>query len=809
MMLYNVRVSPDYGEVIMERTIHRLHAGFRFRKFPADVSFSQLCTKEYNDSDWECVRVPHDWAADGVFSADNDASYMSIVQDGLVKPIVHTGRTGGLPIVGCGVYRKWLDICGDAAEKRIFLEFDGIMWESRIFINGQEVFFNHFGYKSFCVDITDYVIPGEKNLLAVAAFVYPDCSRWYPGGGIYRNVRLVTKRQTHISYNGIWVRQLEVTENAASFLLCVDYEGAQSVSIQAEIHAPDGSLAAEFAITGENGYGEQIFVISDPKRWDLNSPQMYTAVVRLSDSAGDALDEASVRFGVRTIRFCAESGLWLNGRSVRLYGVCMHHDLGSLGAALYKAALRRQLEKLMDMGVNAIRTSHNPPAPELLELCDEMGLLVMDEFFDEWKIPKISNGYSKYFDTHAVSDLRDIMRRDRNHPSVIMWSIGNEIQEQGTPDGWRVAKLLADATRSNDPTRPVTAGLNSPVEAFKNHIPEFLDVVGLNYKPHLYASFHTEHPDMPMLGAETASCISTRGVYKLPAQVECPAQVQEDLSVSAYELCAPAWATYPEKEWANQDDNGSIAGEFVWTGFDYLGEPTPYYSQWPSRSSYFGILDMAGLPKNRFYGYKARWTNKPVLHVFPHWNWEGMEGKLVPVHVYTNYPRVELFLNGISQGVRSFSGENELSRYRMIWEAVPYAPGTLTAVAYDCRGNEAERREVKTAGKPASIRLQTERTSIRADGEDLVYVVASVTDKAGTVCPHADNRLTFKVTGAGELLTTDAGDQRETESFARADKKALAGYLVGCIRALDVPGDVRIAVSCEELGSAEIVVKAV
>lgn len=791
----------------MDRRIQRLWEGFQFRLLPLETPYEAFCAPEYDDSSWEMVRVPHDWAANGGFSEHNDPSYQTIVQDGIVKPIVHTGRTGGLPIIGCGVYRKWLQIGKEATGKRLCLEFDGVMWESKIFINGRQVAFNHFGYKSFCVDITDYVTPGKENLLAVAAFVYPDCSRWYPGAGIYRNVRLVITEPARIVYHGVFVRQLEATDASATCLLCVDYEGIQQATIRANILSPDGTPVTEVAVNGDHGFGEQLFAIPDPQRWDTEHPRLYQAIVTLCGEDGEVLDTVSVNFGVRTIRFDADKGFFLNGRHVRLNGVCMHHDLGSLGAAFNKAALRRQFEKLMEMGVNAIRTSHNPPAPELLDLCDEMGLLVMDEFFDEWKLPKVANGYAKYFDDHAVSDIRDIMRRDRNHPCIILWSIGNEIMEQRTEDGWRYAKLLADATRSNDPTRPVTAGMDAPLNEYKNYFPEFLDVVGLNYKPHLYADFRKEHPEIPLVGSETSSCISTRGVYKLPAQLDWPADTQEDLTVSAYELSIPNWATLAEKEWAAQDDVPGVAGEFVWTGFDYLGEPTPYYSEWPSRSSYFGILDMAGLPKNRFYGYQARWTNKPVLHVFPHWNWEGMEGKCVPVHVYTNYPKVELFLNGISQGVRTFSKVGIPERYRMIWEKVPYEPGTLIAVAYDEDGREAKRCVVKTAGKPAAIRLQAERKAIAADGEDLVYVTASIVDAAGNVCPHADDRLTFRVTGAGELLTTDAGDQRETESFARADKKALSGSLVGCIRSLCEPGAIHITVSAAGLTSAEVTVE--
>ncbi len=522
---------------------------------------------------------------------------------------------------------------------------------------------------------------------------------------------------------------------------------------------------------------------------------------------------------------------------MKLKGVCLHHDLGSLGAAVNVAALRRQLRMMQEMGANAIRTSHNPPAPELLELCDEMGLLVNDELFDEWELPKIENGYAQYFRQHAARDAENIVRRDRNHPSVIMWSIGNEIREQWEADGWRHAKMLSEVCHRTDPTRPTTGGFNGVWAVTANHIAEYVDIVGFNYKPFLYEQFHREHPNTVYMGAETASCVSTRGVYKLPARIAIPCQKHEDLTVSAYDLEAPWWANFPEMEFAAQEDQPFVLGEFVWTGFDYLGEPTPYYSEWPSRSSYFGIVDLAGIPKNRYYGYRAYWTNTPTLHIFPHWNWEGLDGQRIPVHVYTNHAAVELFVNGKSYGRQTHlyhenagikpmwervevSGNSKINayasdgsnvdpllvrRYRLIWDDVVYEPGTVKAIAYDDKGNAVAEKCVYTAGKPAGIILSADKNVIRADGDDLVYVTATVVDENGNICPHADNRLYFSVTGEGELLTTDNGDQRETEAFARSDKKVLAGIVVACVRSvLNRPGKLKLTATAEGLKTAEI-----
>jgi len=803
----------------MERVTKRLAYDWRFRLYPEGAAPETVFGTAYDDTEWETVRVPHDWAISGEFDEHNDCSYSAVAQDGIDRPIEHSGRTGALPIVGLGVYRLSLDIPAEDRGQKLFLQFDGVMWDSDIYVNGKHVYFNHFGYKSFCVDITDAVEYGSSNLIAVAARVYEDCSRWYPGAGIYRNVYLVKKAPVHIDYNGVWLRQLEIAENYAKFLLTLEYTGPETVSFKADIVSPAGEVVLQAEHGTYLGELSDILVIPDVQLWDLDTPNLYTANISLLDENGTVTDTVSVKFGARQIAFTKDGGFWLNGRQQKMNGVCNHHDLGSLGAAVHTAALRRQLRLMREMGVNAIRTSHNPPSPELLDLCDELGFVVMDEFFDEWYIPKVKNGYAKYYREHAAQDVIDVIRRDRNHPSVVMWSIGNEINEQHDKEGWRAAMMLTETVHRTDPTRPTTAGFDRGWACFDNHLANFVDVVGLNYKPHLYAEVHRKHPDMVLVGTETASCVSSRGIYHFPAEMRIPMQMADDLTVSAYEMGAPGWAYYAEREFAAQDDYPFVAGEFVWTGMDYLGEPTPYYNKWPSRSSYFGVVDLAGLPKNRFYGYKAHWTDDEVLHIFPHWNWEGKEGQVVPVHVYTSYPMAELFVNGVSQGRRVFTRTGniadsapgkDIARYRLMWNDVVYQPGEITVVAYDDTGAAVCEKTVRTAGAPDHLILTADRDSIAADGDDLVYVTAAIADRDGVVCPLADNRLTFTVAGAGELLTTDAGDQRETESFVRPDKKALTGYLVGCVRSLrGQSGELTVSVTGEGLQGASVTIAVV
>ena len=761
----------------MRNTIE-LKKGFKFKKFGLGEVNNNVFSPDFDDSEWRELAIPHDWGIEGDFAPDNDPSIRKIVQDGMTEAILHTGRTGALPIVGEGVYRKWVTL---SEVETVVLEFDGIMWESAIYVNGVKVGGCHFGYLSFEVDISSYVKKGE-NLIAIHAIVRPQCSRWYPGAGLYRNARLITKPKAHICYNGVWVRQIYVDDNTAIFDISVKAVGA--TGFVAKITNPKGEVT-----TLKTADDLVLLTIENPMLWDVNSPNLYTAEISI-----DGGDSVTVRFGARLCEFRPD-GFFLNGRYLKMNGVCMHHDMGSIGSAINRSALLRQIDILKGMGVNAIRTSHNPPAPELLEFCDEQGILVIDEFFDEWIIAKVENGYHNYFKEHAISDLEEIVRRDRNHPSVIMWSLGNEIEEQ-RGQGWKVARMLNDATHKIDPTRPTTAGLNMYNASVDTKFAFYMDVIGLNYKTHQYRALKEKYPNVLVVGSETESCISTRGVYDLPAVINIGEPKNEQLTVSDYGLCAPSWAYYAERELTAQQDNPHIMGEFIWTGFDYLGEPTPYYTEWPSRSSYFGVVDLAGLPKNRYYAYRSAWTDIPTLHIFPHWNWEGKEGEVIPVHVYTNYEEVELFINGVSQGKRRHAtgGDDpqaQLERFRLMWNDTVYAPGEVCAVAYK-DGKEVERKVIKTASAPYKIELSAYKSKICADGEDLNYVTATIVDKDGNICPNANNRLTFSSVGSAKVYATDAGDQREVECFLRPDKKALSGMLVCCLRSTGESGETTV-----------------
>ena len=773
------------------RYTESLKNGFRFKKFAAGEVDGAVFSRDFDDSDWREIAIPHDWGIEGDFSADNDLSYSSVWQDGILSKIGHTGRTGGLPTVGEGVYRKWVRL--DEFETA-FLECDGIMWESRVYINGTLAGGCHFGYLSFEVDITALAVPGD-NLIAIHAIVPPASGRWYSGAGLYRNLRLVTKPKAHIAYNGVWVRQAYA--NAQSALVDISVDSVGTSGFTARITDPRGDTVE---LTTEDNLLS--YLIEAPMLWDVDAPNLYTATVTVPGG-----DSVTVRFGVRSCEF-TKDGFFLNGRYLKMRGVCAHHDMGMLGAAVNRAAMLRQIEILKGMGVNAIRTTHNPPAPELLELCDEHGILTIVEFFDEWQIQKVDNGYHNHFDEHAIPDLESIVRRDRNHPSVIMWSLGNEVLEQREKDGWKITRMLHDATKRADPTRPTTAGLSTYPDCFNNRLAFYMDVVGLNYKPHTYKDVRKKYPHLLLVGSETASCISTRGVYTLPAEIVIGMPKNEELTVSDYSLAAPPWAYYAERELAAQVDSPDVMGEFIWTGFDYLGEPTPYYTEWPSRSSYFGAIDLAGLPKNRYYGYRAAWSDAPTLHIFPHWNWEGMEGKNVPIHIYTNYDEVELFINGISQGKRRHAtggegNEAQVERFRLIWKDTVYTPGEVLAVAYK-DGKEAARATLRTAGAPHRILLSAYSDRIGTDGEAVNFITASIVDKDGNLCPKAADRLTFKAEGGVSVFATDAGDQRETETFLRPDKRALSGMLVACVKATGKAGTATVTCEAEGLEAGTV-----
>jgi beta-galactosidase len=744
----------------------------------------------FDDSSWTELRLPHDWAIDGPF-------------DPKLNP-----HTGALPISGTGWYRKLFFLSEDAQGRYFSVAFDGAMSNAVVWLNGHELGRRPYGYASFSLDLTPYLHFGKQaNTLAVCLSPEERSSRWYPGAGIYRNVWLDVTGPVHVAHWGTYVTTPEVSDKQATVSARTQIQNrlAKDVKVVLRSSVLDnvGGLVgkSDSEQTNVPAGGVQTIaahvMLSQPHRWDVDHPYLYTLVSEVVED-GRVVDKYSTSFGVRTIAFDREKGFVLNGRPLKLHGVCMHHDLGALGAAVNRRATERQLQILKAAGVNAVRTSHNPPSPELLEYCDRLGLLVMDEAFDMWRIPKVPNGYSKYYDEWSERDVRDMARRDRNHPSIILWSIGNEIPEQKQADGWKEAKRLVGFFHEEDPTRPTTSGFNDWEDAIRNHLADQVDVPGFNYKPMHYEQIMKEHPKWVIFGSETASCVSSRGVYQLPIE-----KYEKDPSrqLSSYDIIAPPWAYCPDVEFTYQDRFPNVLGEFVWTGFDYIGEPTPYFGwegntehDWPARSSYFGMVDLAGFPKDRFYLYQSQWTSQPMVHILPHWNWAGHEGQNIPVMAYTNADAVELFLNGKSLGTKKRFSEpvdipvgpnvssdlNFYSKYRLLWQ-VPYTPGTLTAVAYK-DGRQVASEEVRTAGTPAKIVLAPDRDMIHADGDDLSFVTVRIEDKDGNLCPGADNLVHFNVTGAGDIAAVDNGNAATVESFHADHRTAFSGMALLIVR---------------------------
>ncbi|MGI4883642.1 MAG: beta-galactosidase GalB [Janthinobacterium lividum] len=768
----------------------------------------------FKDAKWQTVRVPHDWAIAGPFNGNNDLQEVKIEQNNEAKATQKSGRTGGLPFIGTGWYRRRLAVPQFGAGQRAVLLFDGAMSNAHVFVNGKEVGFWPYGYNSFSFDVTAFLNPGGDNVLAVRLQNQSEASRWYPGAGLYRNVHLVVTDDVHIPVWGTYLTTPTITADFARVKLRTTVAtptGAfQPLRLDTEIRDAAGQVVATTStpLAATDGLEfEQNLVVPRPKLWAPETPVLYTASSKLY--AGDALKDAyTTRFGIRSFKFEAGKGFSLNGQPRKFKGVCNHHDLGPLGAAINPAALRRQLTLLKDMGCDAIRTSHNMPAPELVRLCDEMGFMLMVEAFDEWKTPKVKNGYSQYFDEWSERDLTNMVHRDRNHPSVIMWSIGNEVPDQSAPGGNRIAKRLQDIVHREDPTRPVAAGMDRFDDDFKNNFAAVLDIPGFNYKPGRYDEAYGKLPQGFLLGSETASTVSSRGVYKFPA-VLAKQQKYDDNQSSSYDLEACVWSQTPDEEFAKQDDLPYVIGEFVWTGFDYLGEPTPYDEKWPSHSSYFGIIDLATMPKDRYYLYRARWnTTSPTLHLLPHWTWPGREGQPTPVYCYTNYPSAELFVNGQSQG-RQTKGPSDQpqTRYRLMWPNVKYAPGALKVVAYDAQGQAVAEETVRTAGKPDHIRLVADRPALAADGQDLAYVTARVEDAQGNLCPDATTELKFAVSGAGTFRAVGNGDATNLESFQKPQMKAFSGQVMAIVQANNQAGTLRLKATGAGLKSGEIEIK--
>ena len=806
------------------RTERLLEKGWKFTR-EDNTAFS---TAGFDDSEWQSVTVPHDWAIYGPFSVENDKQNLAITQDGQKEAMEHAGRTGGLPFVGTGWYRLDFEVPEFSQGKTATIVFDGAMSHARVWLNGQEVGYWPYGYNSFHFDITPYLKAGETNTLAVRLENEHESSRWYPGAGLYRNVHLVVNEDAYVPTWGTQLTTPVVKKEYAKVHLVTELcmpEGKRmsDYRIVTELKDAAGKTVAAAENKGSRYDGNtfvQDFVIDNPALWSPETPSLYTAESKIYEG-NELKDEYATRFGVRSIEIIPEKGFFLNGERTVFKGVCNHHDLGPLGGIANEAGIRRQIRILKDMGCNAIRTSHNMPAPELVEACDEMGMMLMAESFDGWRTPKVPNGYNKVFDEWAEKDLVNLLRHYRNNPSIVMWCIGNEVPDQWNGEtGPKLSRFLQDICHREDPTRPVTQGMDAPDAVVNNNMAAVMDVPGFNYRPFKYLQNYKKLPQQISLGSETASTISSRGVYKFPV-VRRAMQKYDDHQASSYEVEHCGWSDLPEDNFIWHEDYPWSIGEFVWTGFDYLGEPTPYYSDWPSHSSLFGIIDLAGIPKDRYYLYRSHW-NKEVetLHILPHWNWEGREGEVTPVFVYTNYPSAELFINGKSQGKRSkdlsINIDNSLcdtvgsttfkrqQRYRLMWMDTKYEPGTVKVVAYDKDGKAVAEKEMHTAGKPYAIRLEADRKEITADGKDLSFVTVSVVDKDGNLCPLADNEIKFKVKGKGYYRAGANGNPASLESFQRPQMKVFSGMMTAIVSSTEEAGKIVLEASSKGLKKAQL-----
>jgi beta-galactosidase len=758
-------------------------------------------------SAWERVRVPHDWAITGPFDQEIDKQVVKIEQNNEAKATEKTGRTGALPFIGTGWYRYEIELPKLERGRQAVLQFDGAMSEAQVYVNGTKVGYRPYGYAYFHFDVTEHLEPG-KNLIAVRLENRPFSSRWYPGAGLYRKVLLELRNRVGFEQWGVFVTTPVVTTDVAR------------VEIQAAVTDADVSLRTRIldhsgkVVGMENGakpIGDKIIqhlALPKPQRWSPDTPYLYTAVCELFQDE-KLVDEQRIRFGVRTVEFVAGKGFLLNGKVTKFRGVCLHHDLGPLGAAVNVAALRRQLAILKDLGCNAVRSAHNMPSLEQLDLCDEMGFLFIAESFDEWAKPKVKNGYNRFFHEWAERDVVNLVRATRNHPCIALWSSGNEVPDQWGAEGVKRAKWLQDIFHREDPTRKVTVGMDQVKAVMESGFGALMDIPGLNYRVHLYEEAHQRFPQGMILGSETASTVSSRGVYKFPVEL-ASMRTYGDGQSSSYDLEFCSWSNVPEVDFAMQDDKDWVIGEFVWTGFDYLGEPTPYDEYWPSRSSYFGILDLAGLPKDRYYLYRSKWNPEvETLHILPHWNWPERVGEVTPVFVYTNYDRAELFLNGVSQGIREKRRDGTLQeRYRLMWMDVVYQPGTLRVVALDADGKPIATREKHTAGAPAGLRLEADRTRLKADGKDLSFVTVSLVDAAGNLCPRADQPLEFAVGGAGRFKAVCNGDATSLELFHLPAMRTFSGQLVVIVEATGQPGEIVLKVGGKGLPQQEILLQA-
>ncbi|WP_207435498.1 beta-galactosidase GalB [Sabulibacter ruber] len=757
----------------------------------------------YNDAQWRKLSLPHDWSIEGKFDEKHPAGYGG----------------GALP-GGTGWYRKTFRVDSNEKDKLFYIDFDGVYTNSEVWINGQYLGKRPNGYISFRYDLTPYLKFGQDNVVAVKVdnSQQPN-SRWYSGSGIYRNVWLVKTNPVHVDQWGTFVTTPQVSEQSVKVAITTNVRNAKQQSgnftLRTMIYDAQGKEVARTASENQALKStqpspvtevKQELTVATPTLWSVEQPYLYRVVTQVEQN-GKVVDNYETPLGIRTFNFDAQKGFTLNGKSMKINGVCNHHDLGALGAAVNVRALERQLEIMKAMGVNGIRTSHNPPTPELLDLCDKMGFIVMDESFDMWKKEKSKYDYSHAWDEWHKRDLEDFIKRDRNHPSVFIWSIGNEIPEQWAPEGTTIAKELVAIVKSLDTTRPVTVGINEPTPNNTIYKSGALDLFGFNYHHQDFEKFPQTFLGQKFIATETVSALATRGHYDMPSDSvrrwpykwdELFTAGNKDLTVSAYDNVSTPWGSTHEETWKVMKKHDYLSGMYIWTGFDYLGEPTPYV--WPARSSYFGIVDLAGFPKDVYYMYQSEWTNKPVLHIFPHWNWEP--GKTVDVWAYyNNADEVELFLNGKSQGVRKKHGDD----LHVMWR-LPYQPGTLRAVSRQ-NGKEVLTKEINTAGVPAKIVLEADRTQIAADGKDLSFVTVKILDKDGNLVPRADNLVNFTIDGKAVLAGVDNGQQTSMESFKANHRKAFNGLCLAILQAQEEAGTVKLTATSEGLAPASVTIQ--
>ena len=781
---------------------------------------------DFDDSEWRHLNLPHDWAIEGPFNID------------------YNGSTGKLPYWGIRWYRKTLELSQDDAGKQIYLDIDGAMSYASVWCNGQYVGGWPYGYASFRLDLTPYIRAGQKNVLAIRLDNPDDTSRWYPGSGIYRNVWLVKTSPVHVEQWGTFVRNQQVDSENAVMEMGVNIENHAGKDVQVKLQTSvylqgkDGrpvgeevtqSMTKDIAIKKDSWSSARFqFKVYKPKLWDIDTPNCYVAVSRVFMD-GKEMDSYETPFGIRTIEFTHDQGFMLNGQKVAIKGVCMHHDLGALGAAFNEVAAERQLRIMKEMGANAIRTSHNPPAPELVALCDRMGLMMQLELADTWQKGKRKNDYNLLFDDWSEADMRSLVRHYRNHPSVIMWSIGNEMPDQTTDQGVIIARNLTAYCHDEDPTRPTSLGCNKRDAVFRDIVNQ-VDIFGLNYFHKTYPVFKEQNPTRRYHASETSSATSSRGEYFFPVTTDVN-DSRSGFQLSSYDMTTIGWGCAPEVQFKMNEEYPFMSGEFVWTGFDYLGEPTPYNKdltnllnfsdpnelekarkeleelgkiKTPSRSSYFGIVDLCGFPKDRYYNYKSYWRpDVPTVHILPHWNWEERIGEITPVHIYTSGDAVELFLNGKSLGRR----EKAHSYDRLTWDDVRYEPGSLKAVAYK-NGQKWAEELVETTGKPAALQVTAEKTELKSDGTDLSFIRVAVVDSQGRVVPRSKNHLKFSVTGPAEIIATDNGDATSLLPFQLSERDAYNGLALVILRSQYMKqGKVLLTVESKGLPKQKIALK--